>query len=79
MPALRSINEGFRTQMTRQINWRLQQIAIESEAQAHALVTAVVVQHLAPVRQQLRLWRGLALVALIGIGVLGGTVVGQFV
>ncbi len=77
MPALRSINAGFRTQMTRQINWSLQQIARESEAQAHALVTAVVIQHLEPVRQQLRMWRGLALAALIGLGVLGGAIASQ--
>ena len=63
--------------MTRQINWSLQQIARESEAQAHSLVTAVVIQHLEPVRQQIRLWRGVALVALIGLCVLGGALASQ--
>lgn len=77
MPALRSINAGFRTQMTRQLNWSLRQIALDSEAQTHAIVTAVVIQHLEPVRQQIRLWRGLALIAVIGLCVLGGAVASQ--
>jgi CheY-like chemotaxis protein len=77
MPALRRLNDGFRTQMTRQIDRSLRQIAIESESQAHALVTAVVIQHIEPVRQQMRMWRGLTLIALVGLCVLGGAVVSQ--